>query len=38
VCRHCGLPDNAIAISFNVTVTAPTGASDLRIYYVAGQI
>lgn len=30
--RRCGLPDNAIAVSYNVTVTAPTGAGDLRIY------
>ena len=30
--RLCGLPDNAIAVSFNVTVTAPTGSGDLRIF------
>jgi streptogramin lyase len=30
--RLCGLPDNAIAVSFNVTVTAPSAAGDLRIF------
>jgi streptogramin lyase len=30
--RQCGLPDNANAVSFNLTVTAPTGAGDLQIY------
>jgi streptogramin lyase len=30
--RLCGLPDNAIAASLNLTVTAPTGAGNLRLY------
>ncbi len=30
--KQCGLPDNADAVSYNLTVTAPTGAGDLRIY------
>ena len=45
----CGLPGNAIAISYNVTVTGPTSAGDLRLFpggstspasvinYVSGQ-
>jgi hypothetical protein len=28
----CGIPVTAKAISFNVTVTGPTGAGDLRIF------
>jgi uncharacterized repeat protein (TIGR01451 family) len=28
----CGLPGNAIAVSYNVTVTGPTSAGDLRIF------
>lgn len=34
--RECGLPDTAIAISLNVTVTSPTGSGDLRIYAGGG--
>ena len=30
--RLCGIPDNASAVSFNLTVTAPTNAGNLRIY------
>jgi streptogramin lyase len=30
--RLCGLPDNAIALSLNLTVTSPTGAGDLRLF------
>ena len=30
--RRCGLPDNAAAVSYNVTVTQPTEAGDLRVY------
>jgi uncharacterized repeat protein (TIGR01451 family) len=47
--ERCGLPGNAIAVSYNITVTGPTGAGNLRLYpggttspasainYVAGQ-
>jgi streptogramin lyase len=30
--RLCGLPDSAIAVSLNLTVTSPTGAGDLRLF------
>jgi streptogramin lyase len=30
--RLCGLPDNAIAVSLNITVTSSTGAGDLRLF------
>ncbi len=28
----CGLPGNAIAISYNLTITGPTSAGDLRLF------
>jgi streptogramin lyase len=30
--RRCGLPDQAAAVSYNLTVTAPTHAGDVRLY------
>jgi len=47
--ERCGLPGNAIAASFNLTITGPTAAGNLRLYpggasssasainYLAGQ-